>query len=130
MTNGSEIQQEAVAKRPGAQSTNTKTRIGFWNVRTMLNTCRLAQLIREMNININKLHIFGISECRWIAVDTDQSGETILFSGRNDKLHQQGVTLILKKDVEKSPLHWKRINERLIRARFFEKQARMTVIQC
>ncbi|KAL9969739.1 hypothetical protein ACROYT_G021994 [Oculina patagonica] len=59
-----------------------------------------------------------------------QGGETILFSGRNDNLHRQGVALILKRGVEKSLLEWKPINERLIRARFFGKQVKMTVIQC
>ena len=44
----------------------------------------------------------------------------ILFSGRNDNPHQQGVALILKKDVEKS----------LLEARFFGKQVRMTIIHC
>ena len=35
MTSGSESQQEAVAARLGALNTKTKTRLGFWNVRTM-----------------------------------------------------------------------------------------------
>ncbi|KAL9979771.1 hypothetical protein ACROYT_G017482 [Oculina patagonica] len=130
MTSGSEIQQEAVAARLGALSTKTKTRLGFWNVTTMFSTGRFAQITREMNEN--KLHILGISECRWTGFGTrrTQGGETILFSGRNDNLHRQGVALILKRSVEKSLLEWKPINERLIRARFFGKQVKMTVIQC
>lgn len=56
--------------------------------------------------------------------------ETISFSGRNDNLRRQGVALILKRDVEKSLLEWKPFNERLIKARFLEKQVTMTVIQC
>ena len=32
--------------------------------------------------------------------------------------------------MKKSVLEWKPINERLIRARFFGKQVKMTVIQC
>ncbi|KAL9976506.1 hypothetical protein ACROYT_G013815 [Oculina patagonica] len=60
MTSGSESQQEAVAGRLGALSTKTKTRLGFWNVRTMFSTGRLAQITREMNEN--KLHILGITE--------------------------------------------------------------------
>ena len=130
MTSGSESQQEAVAARLGALSTKTKTRLGFWNVRTMFSTGRLAQITREMNEN--KLHILGISECRWTGFGSQrtQGGETILFSGRNDNLHRQGVALILKRGVEKSLLEWKPINERLIRVRFFGKQVKMTIIQC
>ncbi|XP_020621740.1 craniofacial development protein 2-like [Orbicella faveolata] len=130
MTSGSESQQEAVAARLGASSTKTKTRLGFWNVTTMFSTGRLAQITRETNEN--KLHILGISECRWAGFGSQrtQGGETILFSGRNDNLHRQGVALILKRSVEKSLLEWKPINGRLIRARFFGKQVKMTVIQC
>ena len=65
MTSSSESQQEAVAVRLEALSrlsTKTKTRIGFYNIRTMFSTGRLAQVTREMNEN--KLHILGISECR------------------------------------------------------------------
>lgn len=96
----------------------------------MFSTGRLAQITREMNEN--KLHILGISECRWTGFGSQrtQGGETILFSGRNDNLHRQGVALILKRGVEKSLLEWKPINERLIRARFFGKQVKMTIIQC
>ena len=110
MANGSENQQEAVAVRLGALSTKTKTRIGFWNVRTMFSTGRLAQITRE--INEIRLHFLGISECRWTGFGSQKTpgGETILFSGRNDNLHR------------------KPINERLIRAWFFGKQMRMTVI--
>ncbi|KAJ7383838.1 Indoleamine 2,3-dioxygenase 2 [Desmophyllum pertusum] len=58
MTSGSESRQEAVATKLGALSTKTKTRIGFWKVRTMFSTGRLAQVTREMNEI--KLHILGI----------------------------------------------------------------------
>ena len=130
MTSGSESQQEAVAVKLRSLCTKTKTRIGFLNVRTMFSTGRLAQVTKEMNEN--KLHFLGIGEYRWTRFGTQitRTGETILFSGRNDNLHRQGVAFILKKGVEKSLLDRKPINERLIRARFFRKQVRMTVIQC
>ena len=60
MTSGSESQPEDAAVKLG--SLCTKTRIGFWNVRTMFSTGRLAQVTKEMDDN--KLHILGISECR------------------------------------------------------------------
>ena len=89
----------------------------IWNVRTMFSTGRLAQVTKEMNQN--KRHILGISECRWTGIgsQTTRTGETILFSGRNDNLRRQGVALILKKSEEKSQkslLEWKPINEWLI----------------
>ena len=45
------------------------------------------------------------------------SGETVLYSGRNDELHREGVPIILKKGADRSLLEWKPINSRLIKAR-------------
>ena len=77
----------------------------------MFGARRLAQITREMNEN--RLHIPGISQCRSIGFCSQKTreGETILFSSRNDNLHQKGVALILKMGVEKSLLKWKPINE-------------------
>ena len=96
----------------------------------MFSTGKLAQVTKEMREN--KLHIFGISECRWTGFGSlrTQNGETVLFSGRDDNLHQQGVTIVLKKGFGKTLFEWKPINERLIRARFNGKQVKMTLIQC
>ena len=130
MTSNRERREEADAVMMRALNTKTKTRIGFWNVRTMFNTGKLAQVTREMREN--KLHVLGISECRWTGSGSlrTQTGETVLFSGRDDNLHQQGVAIVLKKSFEKTLLEWKPINERLIRARFNGKQVKMTLIHC
>ena len=129
MTSNSESRKEADAVMMRALNTKTKTRIGFWNVRTMFTTGKLAQVTREMREN--KLHILRISECRWTGFGSlrTQTGETVLFSGWDDNLHQQGVAIVLKKGFEKTLLEWKPINERLIRARFSGKQLKMTLIQ-
>ena len=73
-----------------ALNTRTKTRIGFWNVRSMFSTGKLAQVTREMREN--KLHNLGIRECRWTVFGSlrTQTGEMVLFSGRDDSRHQQG----------------------------------------
>ena len=78
---------------------STKTK----NLRTMFSTGRRAHITREMNEN--KLLIFDISEYKWTGFGSPrtQTCQTVLFSGQSDN-HQQGVTLILKKDVEKSLL--------------------------
>jgi hypothetical protein len=44
-------------------NTRTKLTIGCWNVRTMHETRKQAQVISEMRAY--KLHLIGISECRW-----------------------------------------------------------------
>ena len=44
-------------------NTRTKLTIGCWNVRTMHETRKQAQVISEMRAY--KLYLIGISECRW-----------------------------------------------------------------
>ena len=81
-------------------STKTQTRIGFWNVRTMYETGKLAQVTAEMR-NYN-LHILGISESRWTGSGRyrTNTGETVLYSGRDDDQHHEVVAVILRKGME------------------------------
>ena len=51
MIGNSESHKEADAVMMRALNTKTKTRIGFWNVRTMFSTSKLAQVTREMREN-------------------------------------------------------------------------------
>ena len=85
-------------------SAKTKTRIGFWNVRTMYETGKLAQVTAEMRCY--KLHILGVSESRWTGSgrQTMPTGETVLDSGREDNQHHERVAMILRKGMEKSLL--------------------------
>ena len=56
------------------------------------------------------------------------SGETIIWSGRQDDNHQEGVALIAEKKTAKTILQWKPINERLLYVRFNSKFAKLSVI--
>lgn len=56
----------------------------------------MAQVIAEMKC-LYKLNILGISESGWTRsgkMKTD-TGETILYSGREDDLHHEGVPIIM-----------------------------------
>ena len=57
-------------------------------------------------------------------------GETILHSGSDDNRHSQGVALILKRGLKNTLIGWQPVNERLIRARFNGKHAKLSIIQC
>ena len=48
MTDSGQSQKEATVMTTGAVSTKTTTLIGFWNVRTMYELGRMAQVIAEM----------------------------------------------------------------------------------
>ena len=73
------------------------TLIGFWNVRTMYEQGRMAQVIAEMKRY--KLDILGVSESRRTKSERMKTttGETVLYSGREDDLHHEGVAIIIKK---------------------------------
>ena len=117
MTAGSKSREEATSMNE-VLSAKCKTRIGFWNVRTMNETGKLAQVTSEMR-RFN-LHLLGVSECRWTGTRriTTETRETVLYSGREDNHHFEGVALILKKGMEKKLVEWKPINSRLLKARF------------
>ena len=62
MTGNSESLREAADTKMEVLTTKYKTRVGFWNVRTMYEIGRLAQVTSEL-IRYG-LTLLGISECR------------------------------------------------------------------
>lgn len=108
------------------------TRIGAWNVRTMYETGKTAQVTKEMDNY--KLQILGISECRWVGQgqQTLNSGHTILYSGHQDENlgHTEGVAIIVNKKTKKALIEWKPVSSRIITARFKSAVKNVTVIQC
>lgn len=65
-------------------SAKTITRIGTWNVRTLYQSGRLAQLLKEFDDY--QLDILGISEMRWIESGRIISdGKTILYLCHEDR---------------------------------------------
>ena len=120
---------EASSRKTGALSAKLKTRIGFWNVRTLFDNGKIAQVTSEMARH--SLDILGISENRWTGAGRlrTATGERVLYSGR-DNQHCEGVAIILKKGIEKSLMEWKPVNSRLIKIRMRGKQINTTIIQC
>ena len=77
-----------------------------------------------------KLQIMGISESRWCGSGKFilSTGETIVYSGRDDDVHQHGVAIMLNKDAAKALINWTPIDERIIRARFHSRYVKLTLI--
>ena len=120
-------QQEARQGMNCLLSTKHLTRVGSWNVRTLYESSKLRQVLKEMERY--KLDILGISECRWTGSGKMTSqGHTVLYSGRNE--HTAGVAIIISKKNKKSLLEWNPIDDRIITARFNSKYTKITVIQC
>ena len=128
MNGSSESRKEAIDRNLEVLNAKCKTRIGFWNVRTMYETAKLAQVTSEMRRY--NLHVLGISESRWIGSGRQKTstGETILYSGRDDNLHHEGVAIILKKGTDKCLMEWKPINSRLMKVRLRGKHINTTII--
>ena len=63
MNGSSESRKEATDRKMEVLSPKTKTRLGFWNVRTIYETGKLDKVTAEMQRY--KLHIPGVSESRW-----------------------------------------------------------------
>ena len=97
-------------------------------MRTMYTTGKSAQVARVMNQM--KIQIMGISECRWTRAGriTLSSGETVLYLGRDDDQHMQGVAIMMAKEATKALIDWSPINERIIKARFYSKFVKLTMI--
>ena len=111
-------------------SSKTKTRIGFWNVRTKYETGKLAQVTEEMQRYM--LHNLGVSDRRWTGSgrQTMTTGETVLYSRREGNQHHEGVVRILRKGTEKSLLEWKPVSSRLMRARLRGRHTNITLVKC
>lgn len=107
----------------------TKVKIGCWNVRTMFSVGKTAQVTSEMARY--SIDILGISECRWSGFGRlrTQTGETIIYSGRDDDIHQSGVAIIMSKKATQCLDSWRAISDRIIEARFHSRFIKTTVIQ-
>jgi len=54
---------------------------------------------------------------------------TIPFSGLED-VHRRGVAIVIKNKHSESLVGWELMNEKIIRARFFSRHIKLTVVQC
>ena len=72
----------------------------------------------------------GISETHWTGQGTMQlaDGETIIYSGRDDDNHREGVGILMSKHAAASLMEWTPISERVIQARFYSKYIKLTII--
>ena len=78
-------------------SPRTITRIGTWNVRTMFDLGKAAQVAAEMRKY--RMSILGISEARWTGIGQVRltTGELVIYSGNegDGAPHTHGVAFML-----------------------------------
>ena len=104
LTVASESRKEADSPTADTLKPNKKSRVGTWNVRTLHQTGKLSQVVKEFDNY--KLDLLALSETRWTGSDKKslQSGHVFIYSGRGDDIHEQGVGLLVSKRISKSLL--------------------------
>ena len=104
-------------------------RIGTWNVQTLWDTAKGLKLAQEMNRY--GLEILGVTECRYTGSGRTEIGDkVVLYSGRSDGLHRDGVALFCSKRAAAALIEWEPIDERLLVARQDATGGKMTIIMC
>ena len=128
MTTRGQSQMEAQRPTRSLATPKTTIAIGHWNVRTMLQTGKSAQIAREMDQY--GLEILGISECRWNGAGKQKlaSGHTIIYSGHEER-HEGGVAIMISNQAEKALTEWTLMNEGIVTARFYSRFRKLTIIQ-
>ena len=104
--------------------------IGTWNVRTLKEDGKVKLLLNEM-LRL-RIDILGISETHW-NVDTPESweenGYVIITSSRRDKVHRQGVAIIIKKEIAICLTDYNIISERIMSIEINTKTGPLTIFQ-
>jgi len=105
------------------------TTIGQWNIRTLFQKGKLAQVNRELSRY--QIDMLGLSEVRWTESGQIISpcGTMFLYSGHETE-HSRGVGILLSKSIRDSLLEWEPISDRIIRARLSVKYGKLQIIQC
>ena len=129
MTTLDESRKEVRSVKVGLLGPKTTIRIGAWNVRTMYETTKTAQVLNEMKRY--HLDILGISESRWTGSGRQvlHDGSVILHSG-HENTHTHGVAILISKEKAKTLLEWEPVSERLIRVRLNSRFCKLTILQC
>ena len=129
MNSGTQTLREGITRKESLVHPRKQIRVACWNVRTMYAPGKAMEIDRAMDkFNID---ILGVSECRWLGAGKVRlsSGSVVLYSGM-ENVHERGVAVIIKSKHSGSLMEWEPVNERIIRARFFSRHIKLTVIQC
>ena len=76
------------------------------------------------------IDITGISETHWVGQGKVQltGGHTIIYSGRDDNNHREGVGILMAKRATEALIDWTPISKRIIKARFYSQHIKLTLV--
>ena len=134
---GNRAIQVVIPRNPGTQRVKAEDHIfnnretmfvGTWNVRTLYAVGQLDILLHQLREV--QWSVMGIAETRWTGTGEMNKGEyKIIYAGREDGKHQEGVALIMEKRATRALLGYTTIGSRLIKARFRTATGKTTIIQ-
>jgi len=86
--------------------------------------------VKAREMEMNRCEILGLSEMRWGGFGRVKltTAQTLLFSGREDNLHRQGIGILMSRNATKALISWKPVNGKIITARFHSKYVKTTMI--
>lgn len=111
-----------------AKLKQTNLRIATWNVKTLNAAGKTDNAIKEMK----RLHIdiLGISEMRWLdAGELNLDEYKVLYSGRTDGKHEDGVGVIMTKKLAASIKTFAPISERILLIQLEGSPVNINIIQ-
>ena len=125
-----DAQQADVGERRAPVKLNCRKhkKIGTWNVRTLLETGKLNQVVNEAErLEIN---VLGLAEHRWSGKGhfTPEAGGMLVYSG-GVKSGRNGVAVFVRKEWSNSVLGYNPISDRLMTIRISGKPTNLTIIQ-
>ena len=131
MTHYRENRKEAVIPTP-LLTPKATTLFGTWNVRTMYEAGKSAQIAAEMTAY--NLSILGLCKTRWQESGCIQlsTGQTVLHSGHDsaNAPHTEVVGFMLTPQAAKFLIGWNPVSSRIITAGFYTKASKATFVQC
>ena len=111
-------------------STRAITTIRTWNIWTMFETGKTAQVSTEMR----QYNIAVLSKTRWTQSGQIRlsTGETLLYSSHEEinSPHTEGEGLMLSALATASLIEWTPVSSRIILARFHSKTRNVQIVQC
>ena len=96
-------------------------KVGNWNVRMLYRSGNITKVTREMKRK--GIDIMGITETHWTCQGKVQlaEGDTIIYSGKEDDNHRQGVGILMSKSAVGALMEWTPVSKRIIQARYYSK---------
>jgi len=84
------------------------TQTGTWNVRTLFESRKLAQVFRERKRY--RLEVLGINEMRWTGQGKLTSEDTTVLYSREEENHVKGLGFLLGKSATAALVGWKPVS--------------------